>query len=186
MNETLRVIANRRSVRKYKPEQITDFELQQILDAGLRAPNARNAQKWHFTVVQNKDLLDRMVKSLVGIMKVSGDKKLAERANDPGYHTFHNAPTVIFVSGEEGFPYAQNDCSLAGANILIAAESLNIGSCWIGSVLRLFMTEEGNKFLKELGVPEGYLPVCAIALGYKADENKGATERSRDVINFIR
>ena len=60
MNETLEVIANRRSIRKYKPEQITDKELQQIMEAAILAPSARNQQKWHFTVVQKREIIDEM------------------------------------------------------------------------------------------------------------------------------
>ncbi|MDF2592581.1 MAG: nitroreductase family protein, partial [Clostridia bacterium] len=64
MNETLKNIKNRRSVRAYQAEQIKEEELQMILEAGIYAPNARNQQSWHFTVIQSKELLDRMSKAV--------------------------------------------------------------------------------------------------------------------------
>lgn len=186
MSEALKVIANRRSIRAYKQEQITDSELQQILDATLLAPSAINLQKWHFTVVQNSEVISRMVKTIKEIIVNSGNEVLKQRAASPDYHTFHNAPTVIIISGEEKSPYTPNDCSAAAENILLAAEALNIGSCWIGSVLPLFGSEKGPKFKQELGIPEDYKVVCAISLGYKAAENPTAPSRNKNVINYVK
>ena len=72
MNETINTIKNRRSIRKFKEEQITDSELQEILDCALHAPNAGNQQEWHFTVIQNKDVLERMERILKENMMNSG------------------------------------------------------------------------------------------------------------------
>jgi nitroreductase len=186
MNETLRVIYNRRSVRAYKSEQIKDSELQAILDAGILAPSANNVQKWHLTVIQNKGILDRMSKSIAEIMKNSGNPVMAERAGNPDYHTFYNAPTVVIISGEEKFPYTQNDCSASAENILIAAESLNIGSCWIASSNHLFKSDKGEQFKKELGIPETYIPVVSISLGYKTSEDTSVPPKNREVINYVK
>ncbi|MCL6477569.1 MAG: nitroreductase family protein [Peptococcaceae bacterium] len=186
MNETLKVIKSRRSIRSYKAEQITDSELQEILDAALYAPNAMNLQPWHFTVVQNKDILDRMVKNTKEIMMNSDKDFLVELAKNPNYHTFHNAPTVIIISGDGKDRFAQNSCSIAAQNILLAAESLNIGSCYIASSSLLFESEKGEEFRKELGIPDGYNHVCSIALGYKAAENPAAPPRNKEVINYVR
>ena len=94
MNETLKVIADRRSVRLFKEQQIPGPELDEILTAGLYAPNARNMQKRHFTVIQDGSLLDRMVEIIKENLANSGIEFLAERARDPGYNTFYRAPTV--------------------------------------------------------------------------------------------
>ena len=185
MNETLQVIGRRRSIRAYRPEQISDGELQQILEAALHAPNAMNQQKWHFTVIQNRDMLDRMVSTIKENIIHSGNQFLAERAGKPGYHTFYNAPTVILISAEEKAPWIQIDCGLAAANITLAAESLNIGSCVIASSGHLFTSEKGMRFKKELGIPDGYNHVCSVALGYKA-ESPATPPRNREVINYIK
>ena len=78
MSETIRVIKSRRSIRKFKSEQIRDSELQEILECALFAPNARNQQKWHFTVIQNKNVLNRMINILKENMLNSGVEFLAE------------------------------------------------------------------------------------------------------------
>jgi nitroreductase len=186
MNEALTAIRNRRSIRAYKAEQIVDSELQEILDAALLAPSANNLQKWHFTVIQNKDLLDWMVKNIAEAIKKTGNKQLIERVSKPYYHTFYHAPTVIIISGDENSPHVQSDCAAAAENILIAAESLNIGSCWIGSILPLFASEKAKEYKKELGILEGYKPICSVALGYKLSENPAAPPRNKDVINYIK
>ncbi|MGQ9506493.1 MAG: nitroreductase family protein [Candidatus Bathycorpusculaceae bacterium] len=95
MNETIRVIKSRRSIRRFKTEQISDSELQELLECALLAPNARNQQKWHFTVIQNKDVLNKMINILKENMINSGIAFLAERAKDPAFNPFGNAPTLI-------------------------------------------------------------------------------------------
>ncbi len=185
MNETIKIIKNRRSIRKFKEKQVTDSELQEILDCALHAPNARNQQKWHFTVIQNKDMLDRMKRIIKENMMNSGVDFLAKRASDPNIRIFDDAPTVILITADEKARFVQIDCSAAAQNILIAAESLNIGSHIMTSSELLFASEKGNELKRELGVPDGYYHICTIALGYK-DENPAAKPRRKDVINYIK
>lgn len=186
MNETLKVISQRRSIRRYKAEQIADSELQQILDSALSAPNAMNRQKWHFTVIQNKDVLDRASDIIRENIINSGFEPLAGMAKAPGYHTFYNAPTVILISGEKGLPFIELDCGVAAQNILLAAGSLNIGSCFIASSSFIFASEKGNELKKELGIPEGYDHVCTVALGYKDGETPAAPPRDKGVISYVK
>lgn len=186
MNETLKAISNRRSTRSYKEKQIRDSELNDILEAAIAAPNAVGIPKWHFTVVQDKDLLERIVEDVIEAIKKSNNKFLIDVVNIPNHHSFHHAPTVIFISGDINSPYCQYDCCAATENILIAAESLNIGSCWIGTFLSLFASEKGEEYKKELGIPEGYNLINAVTLGYKQTENAVVPSRKKDVINFIR
>lgn len=186
MNETLQVIGGRRSIRAYSPEQIPGADLQKIMEAALLAPSAMNQQKWHFTVVQNKAMLDKMVGTIKENIMNSGHEFLMQRAGVPGYHTFYNAPTVILISAEENADWVQIDCGLAAQNITLAAESLNIGSCVIGSSRLLFASEKSQDFKRELGIPEGYGHICSVALGYRAGESPGAPPRNKDVINYIK
>jgi nitroreductase len=128
MNDTIEVIKNRRSIRKFREKQIADSELQEILDCALHAPNAGNQQKWHFPVVQNKDMLERMEGILKENMMNSGVAFLAKLAKDLNTRVFGNAPTVILSAADEKARFVQIDCAAAAQNILVAAESLNIGS----------------------------------------------------------
>jgi len=186
MNETFKVINNRRSIRKFKKEQIADSILQEIVNSALYAPNAMNQQKWHFTVIQDKALLDGMVNTIKENIMKSGIDFLVQRASTPGYHTFYNAPTVILVSGDEKSPFVQIGCGAAAQNIALASESLNIGSCIITSSAFLFSSEKGNELKRKLGIPDGYNHICTIALGYKDCENPSAPPRNKDVINYIK
>lgn len=186
MNETLKVINNRRSIRRYKDEQIGDSELQEILNAAVYAPSAMNQQKWHFTVIQNKDILNRMV-DIIKENILSLDKGfLAQRAGEPGYNTFYNAPTVIMITGDENTRWIEIDCGLAAENITLAAESQNIGSCVITTAGFLFASPKGNELRKELGVPDGYKHICSIAIGYKDGENPPAPPKNMEVINYVK
>ncbi len=182
MNLVLQTIRNRRSIRKYLPEQIKEAELQAILEAGLYAPSAHNDQSWHFTVIRNKELLDRisdkakekMAGQDAGWVRTMGQNKL--------FHLFYRAPAVIVVSMRKDAMSPLVDCSAAIENMLIAAESLDIGSCWIGLARYYFsITEE----LPRLKLPEGYEPCYAVTLGYKDQRPARALPRKEDVVSYI-
>ncbi|SMB79036.1 Nitroreductase family protein [Desulfonispora thiosulfatigenes DSM 11270] len=99
---------------------------------------------------------------------------------------FYNAPTVIFISGDEKNPKAPVDCAAATQNMLIQAESLDIGSCWIGFIALLLNSEEGKGFLKELELPEGYRQIHAVALGKKKHQSAKAPQRKENLVNYIK
>ncbi len=126
MNETLAVIERRRSIRKYKPEQISGLELEAILEAAIWAPNAMNQQKWHFTVIQNKDRLQKITDAARENME-SGPEFMAKRASALDFSPFFHAPTVIVISGDSKARFVQLDCALAAENIALAAESWYTG-----------------------------------------------------------
>jgi nitroreductase len=186
MNETLQVIKKRRSIKQYKAEQIPDADLQQIMEAAIYAPNARNAQAWHFTVIQKKDMIDRMVGIIKENIMNSDIEFLIGRASEPDYHTFHHAPTVVILTGDEKDKFRDVSCGAAAENIALAAKSLNIGSCVMTSPELLFVSEKGNALKKELGIPDGYRHVCVVTLGYHEGKDPETPPRNKDVINYIK
>lgn len=186
MNETLKTILSRRSIRKFKQEQVTDEELQAILEAGKFAPSAMNQQSWHFTVVQNKEMLKKINGVCRTVFANSGNNHFAERAKAENFSPFYNAPTFIIVCGDERAVAPQNDGSLALGNMLLAAESLGIGSCWIHAMNFVFSTEAGKALKKELGVPEGYVSVGAAAFGYKAVAAPSPAARKEGTVHIIK
>lgn len=186
MNETINIIKTRRSIRQFKDQQITDSELQHIMECAILAPNSQNQQKWHFSVIQNKEMLRKMIDITRENILKSGVEFLAARAKDPGFNPYFNAPTVIFVTADEKARFSQIDAALAAENILIAAESQNIGSHIMTSTEFLFASEKGKTIKKEMGIPEGYSHVCAITLGYKEGESPAARPRNKDVITYIK
>lgn len=186
MNETLQVIRNRRSTRAFREEQIKDEELKEIIDAAIYAPSATNKQPWHFTVVQNKELLDRLSESFKEAARNSGNDYLKKVGDNEKFHVFYNAPTVIFASGDENNHSAAVDCAAATENMLLAAEAQDIGSCWIGFIAFLLNNEDGKEYLRELGIPEGYRQIHAVALGYKKFNRTAAPARKENSVNYIR
>jgi nitroreductase len=186
MNETIKSILSRRSIRKYKDEQISDEELQAIIEAGKFAPSAMNQQSWHFTVIQNKEVLQRINNTCKAAFSKSGNKNFEERAKSENFSIFYNAPTFIVVSGDQKAIAPQNDGSLALGNMFNAAESLGIGSCWIHALNFVFTTEEGQSLKKDLGIPEGYIPIGSGAFGYKGMEQPSPAPRKEGTVNIIK
>ena len=182
MKDVFETINSRRSVRSYKEEQLKDDEIKKILDAGIMAPTARGEQPWYFTVVQNKELLEEINDVAVENMLASGDEFLEAIAKS-GRNILHNAPTIIVVSGKSDGDYSQTDCSAAIENMLLAAEGLDIGSCWIGLIKAYFQSPESKE---KLEIPEGYTPIYGVTLGYKNEEVSGNPNRNKDVINWIK
>lgn len=169
MNKIIQAIKERRSIRKYKKEQIDDNELLAILEAATFAPSGHNDQPWHFLIIQNRRIIDDLSRRTRAIMSTKDDERIAEIGRNPDYHLFFHAPTVIIVSGKEDgmvsdshlVPFA--DCCAAIENMLLAAHSLNVASCWIGFIRYLFQKED---ICGELPIPSGYKPYYAVALGY--------------------
>ena len=118
----LEAISNRRSHRAYKEEQLPEDILSAILRAGLEAPSARNHQPWHFSVVQNKDLIQKIHDEAAMVMGKGGSPRFA----DPDFQMFYHAPTVVFLFGEKDFGWTQVDCGIAVENMALAAEGLGM------------------------------------------------------------
>ncbi len=183
MNEVLKTIKERRSVRAYTDRQIGQSELDLIIEAGLYAPSAHNEQPWYFTVVQNQSLLDEINQKANKVMAGSENEWLRSLGTNPAFRASYNAPTVIFVSAREGAMSAQTDCCAAIENMMLAARSIGIGSVWVGLLWPYFSLDEAREKLR---IPEGYKPLHAVAFGYPNGENPAAPERRKDVVSYIR
>jgi nitroreductase len=169
MNETLKVIANRRSVRSYKDAQIKDDELNTVLQAGLMAPTGHNDQSWYFTVIQNKALLKEISDCCKMEMQKTGIAWMIGMAKNEKLNIFYNAPTSIVVSTRKDAVTPSADAAAAVENMLLAAESLQIGSCWIG-LAKFYFNDPQN--CRKLDIPDGYEMQYAFILGYKVDGAK--------------
>jgi nitroreductase len=186
VNETLKIIKQRRSIRSFKDEQIKEEELQAVLEAGMYAPNAGD-QAWHFTVIQNKELLDRLNLAAKEAAKQTNIEGLREIANDEEYNCIYGAPTLIVISGSEEVPIPlEPDCAAATQNLLLAAESIGLGSCWIYFVMFALNAPKGHEWRRELKIPEGYKPYYFAALGYKNDMAVNAAVRKSNLITYVR
>ena len=155
MNETLQVLKERRSIRKYKPEQITGQELDAILEAGLWAASAKNLQTPVMVVVQDRETIARMAVLNARIMG-------APEGTDP----FFGAPTVVVVLADGEQANWLQDGSLVMGNLMTAAAATGIGSCWVNRAKELFDMTEGKELLRQWGLPETMRGVGNCVLGY--------------------
>jgi nitroreductase len=184
MNEVLKVIKNRRSIRSYLTTQLSKEDLELIIEAGIYAPSGHNDQPWHFTVIQNREIIQYISDKAKELMLKSDVDWVKRMGAAPNINLVHNAPTLIIVSGNKNALSPKTDCSAAIQNMLLASESLNIGSVWLGLVSFFFKLEDE---VKKLGVPEGYEPYYGVALGYKAITKEiVAPKRNLNVVNYIK
>lgn len=183
MNDVLQTIKRRRSIRAYKREQIKQEELDRIIEAGMYAPSGHNTQPWYFTVIQDRKIIDLINVEAKKFMVSLDNEWIKNAGKNPEYDITYKAPTLIVISGKKDAITYKIDCCAATQNMLIAAESLNIGSIWLGFVL-FGLKDEVNK---KICIPEGYEPLYSIALGYKAmDTQPEAPKRNLDPVNYIR
>lgn len=185
MNETISAMLSRRSIRSYKTRQVSDRDLNWILEAGIYAATSRNMQAWYLTAVQNQELLKRLRDAACETMLKSDNARNREKALDPDFSPFYNAPTLIIVSGNES-RNARVDCANAAQNMCVAANSLGLGSCYLASFTMAFENPAvAATLLRDLGIPDGYFPQFGVALGYAA-EHPDTPHRRRDVIRIIK
>lgn len=185
MNETINTILSRRSVRNYSSKQIKNSDMDLILKSGLYAPSAHNQQTWHFTVIQDKEIINNLNQAAKEEMLKPEYEYLKKFAEDENFNLFYNAPSVIIVSGEKSALAPHIDCAAAIQNMLIAAESLNIGTCWIGLVTPLFKSEKAPELITQFSIPSGYELYYAVSVGYKTKENAEALPRRDNTVNYI-
>ena len=157
MNETISCLLNRRSVRAYRPEQIKPAELETILQAGLYAPSAMNLQSSIMLVIQDRETISTLSRLNAEVMG---------RDTDP----FYGAPTVIVVLADKNAPNHVQDASLVMGNLMNAAFSLGVDSCWINRAREVFEMPEARALLREKGISDDYVGVGNCILGYRSGE----------------
>lgn len=175
-NPVMAAILSRRSTKDFqRGVQISDAELNTILDAGIWAPTARNAQQVRFFVIQNPEVISTIA------------KKFSDFSFDDGkIRDFcHGAPTFIMLTGKTDSRYLDVDAGIAAENMSLAAESLGLGSVIIGCVKALFESEEGRKYASTLGIPEDHSFAIGIALGQIATPSQ-PKPRVENRITFIK
>ena len=175
--DVLQAIAGRRSHRAYRADQVPEETLGAILKAGLESPSARNHQPWHFSVVQNPDLIQEVHDEAAKVMGKGGSPRFA----DPDFQIFYHAPTVIFIFGEKDFGWTGVDCGIAVENMALAAEGLGIGSVILGLPKPAFAGGKAEELRKRLGCPEGYDFVIALALGFSTDTKEAHDSRAEKI-----
>ena len=172
MNETLKTLTERRSCRSYKSDPIPAEILDQILEAGTYAATGMGRQSPLMIAVTDKETRDKLSRMNAAVMGA---------ANDP----FYGAPVVIVVLADRAVPTYLYDGSLVMGNLMNAAHSLGVASCWIHRAREEFDSEEGKAILKALGIEGNYEGIGHCILGYAAQESKPAAPRKDNYIYRI-
>ena len=169
----LDIIRTRRSCRSYKQQQITDEQLNAVLEAGTYAPTSRGLQSPFIVAIQNKDLLKQLAEMNAEVMGATTNP-------------YYDAPTYILVFVPDGFANGVYDAALVLENMMLAAHAQGLGSCWIHREREMFATEEGKELMKQWGLPDGLVGIGALALGYPEGEPAPAKPRKEGYTRVIR
>ena len=173
MNDVILNMIERRSVKKYKDTQINDDDLQLILEAGKYAANGMGAQSPIMIVLQDKETIKEYSKMNAAVM--GSDK-------DP----FYGAPTVVIVLADKNRGTCVEDGSLVIGNMMNAAHSLGIGSCWIHRAYQVFESDEGKALLKKWGIEGEYRGVGNCILGYLDGDYPKAKDRKDNYVYYVK
>lgn len=173
MNETIITMIERKSCRSYKKEQITDEELQAVVNAGLAAPSGRNLQPTIIVAVQDRETIAKLSRINASVMGTDSDP-------------FYGAPTVAVVLAKRSSRTSLEDGSLVLGNMLLAAYSLGLGGCWIHRARETFETEEGRALLAEWGIDEDVYGVGNCILGYPEGELHGDIEKAASRAVYVK
>ena len=170
MNEVIKCLVDRRSCKKYLPKQVDEAALQEILLAGTYAPSGKNRQAAKILVLQKPEdiaAVERLNAAVLG---------------NPDGRPFYGAPTVLVVLADPEVNTAVEDGSLVMGNLMNAAHSLGVASCWIHRAREVFDSEEGRALLRKWGVTGEYIGVGHCLLGYADGPEKPASPRKSDYV----
>lgn len=187
MNELIETILHRRAIRRYEETQIKEDVLQQILQAGLYAPSAGGRQGVIFAVSQNKTVNERLgrIKRANSKPKMATETSYVSKeqpsiADDPTIkNAFYDAPTVITLFAPKNFLFAAEDCAVAAENMMLVADSLGVGSCYIGAGWTAFADPYGQEILQKWGIRKDYYAVMQLLLGYPREEDNHPIPKAR-------
>ena len=171
--ELIDIIKSRRSIRKYRDEQIPKRDLEKIIEAGLCAPNAGGRQGTVIVGINNKELTETVGKLNLARFdrgRLDGSyvsKEQPSVIDDTNIKSgFYGAPSVCVVFAQKNFLYSIPDAFCAAENMVLQATELGISSCIIARGEETFDNDYGNKLLRDWRVPDGYIARCFVILGY--------------------
>ena len=176
MNETIENLKSRRSIRKFKDKQISDDELNIILETATYAPTARGAQSPKIIVIQNPETINEFSKWNRSYFPVEVSEDM-----DP----FYGGKTLLIVLANSEMPTYVEDGSSVLTVLVNAAHAIGIGSCWIHRAREEFSSPKGKELLKKWGIPESYEGIGHVVLGYPDMELPKAMPRKKDYIHYV-
>ncbi len=212
--ETEKVILSRRSVRQFKKEQVPDFMVRRILEAGRFAPSAGNYQPWKFIVLRDPELMSGMTETVIascrmfrgmidyrrkGFTWLRPITKFMTRLMYHDLHPmpftaipliadgkldlWHGAPTVIVILKDvRGVSSPDLDCGIAGQNMVLAAHSMGLGTCWVG--FAKLALEKSFKWKRRFGISYPYKFASSLAIGWPQGNPNGMIPRETHAVEW--
>lgn len=174
MNEIIKAIKERRSIRKFKPDMPSKAEIEQIVEAGLYAANGMGKQAVVTVAVTNQEIRDRISEAN---QQIGGWKE--------GFDPFYGAPVILIVLAEKNWANRVYDGSLVMGNMMLASHSLGLGSIWIHRAREEFEQDEWKKFLSDLGVSGEWEGIGHCAVGYIEGEVPQAARRREGRVFWV-
>ncbi len=172
MNEVLETIRSRRSIRSYKSDPVPRELIEQVLEAGMYAPTGKGMQSPIILAVTDKAVRDKLS---------AMNAKIMGSDSDP----FYGAPVVLVVLADRSKPNHVYDGTLVMENLMLAAHSLGLGSCWINRAREEFDSEEGKQLLKSLGITGDYEGIGHCILGWAKAPAPAAKPRKADWVYWV-
>lgn len=180
MEQFFEVLESRKSVRAYLDKEVEMEKVRRVVEAGNMAAGTPTAGKRFFNVVTDRDLIQRISDKAKEMMRQSPIERARQVGNNPKYVPTFGAPVIVFISvdNHESPIMAGNalqNAAAAGENMLLAARALGLGSCYVGSPT---MALADTAIRREVKLPEGAKPVCAILIGYAVDDAPHAPRKN--------
>ena len=193
-NEIIKCIKHRRTIRRFQEKQIEKTVLKTILEAGLYAPSAGGRQGVLMVVCQDKEVNERLGKIKrcnmnPGMSTATNyiSKDQPSIADDAGItNAFYDAPTVITLFAPKDFLFATEDCAVVAENMMLAADALSVGSCYLGAGWQAFADPYSQKILKKWKIRTDYYAVMQLLLGYPKEEDKHPEPKARKDNRILR
>ena len=197
MNPIINNIKERRSIRKYKDKKISKKLINELIEAAKYAPSSHNRQPWNFTIITKKKAIDSLSEDIRSwydsVIKLSmplsfinevkkSVKEMRKRVKSEKDLFFYQAPLIIIIHAPKKRFFLQ-DCSCAAQNIMLAARSLQIGSCWIG--FADIVLNKSRKIKKKVNIPLSHGIMATIALGYPEKFPENALPRKDSKVEWI-
>jgi nitroreductase len=177
--EALEALVTRRSTRNYKPDPVEQEKIDKILEAGRQAPSGGNNQTSHFFVIRNREVLDKLIvmtekafAAMEATENTYASMKHSINASKKGGYVFcYNAPVLIVVANRKDYGNNIADCACTIENMMVAANALDLGSCWINQLKWLNEDTEIVDYLRGFGMKENERVYGAVIIGYPATES---------------
>lgn len=191
MNEVLQNIYSRRSVRAYEDKPVAEDDIMDIIKAGTQAPNGMNVQGLRFAVVTSRERMLRystlakelFVKTLRAGPQNERTEQMIKSLSNPEFDIFYGAPALIVVFAHPKALTPVEDGALAAENMMLAARSMGLGSCWIGFAKSL---QASHEFLREVKAPTNHQLIAPLIFGYPREDGRPAPKEEPQVLSWIR